>query len=224
MPEPSAATTGSDFLRATKSAPTGLPVTAGSPQIPIRSSISWNARPISRPKPSIACAASSEAPAYVAPIAQAAPSSAPVLASAIARHSVSETSLRCSKAQSICWPSQSSTTQSVNRRIEPWAAGWVSSASRRRASECSASPARMASVVPNTRQAVGRWRLVSSRSMTSSWSRVKLWTSSTAAAAAVAVAGVPPSAWVAASTSAGLMALPEGAATGVPSASHQPKW
>ncbi len=87
-----------------------------------------------------------------------------------------------------------------------------------------ASPARMASVVPNTRQAVGRWRRVSSRSMTSSWSRVKLCTSSTAAAAAAASLGVPPRAWAAARTRAGRIALPAGAAAGVPSASHQPKW
>lgn len=86
------------------------------------------------------------------------------------------------------------------------------------------SPARTASASPNTAHAVGRCLRVVSRSITSSCSRVKLCTSSTAAAARTAVSCCPPSARTAASTSAGRIALPEFPAAGLPSACSHPKW
>ena len=43
VPAVRAATTGSDFFRARRSERTGLPVTAGLPQMPSRSSVSWKA-------------------------------------------------------------------------------------------------------------------------------------------------------------------------------------
>lgn len=45
VPDSSAATTGTESLRRRRSLKTGLPVTAGSPQIPSRSSTSWKAIP-----------------------------------------------------------------------------------------------------------------------------------------------------------------------------------
>ena len=95
--------TGSDFLRARRSARTGLPVTAGSPQMPSRSSTSWNASPSSAPNAASAVtSAAAGAPARTrADLRRAAPSSAPVLS---ARHRQAlgraSTSSRCSKARS----------------------------------------------------------------------------------------------------------------------------
>ncbi|SCD51664.1 hypothetical protein GA0115235_103427 [Streptomyces sp. DpondAA-F4a] len=148
------------------------------------------------------------------------------MAVAIVRHSSRVTSRgsRSSSAQSACCPAHSSMTQAESRaeaRADP---GCGSSASSRWASASTASPVTTASGTPNTAHAVGRCRRVASSSMTSSWSRVKLWTSSTATAARRADSGSPPSARAAASTSAGLMALPACPDAGVPSAFCQPKW
>ncbi len=87
-------------------------------------------------------------------------------------------------------------------------------------------PTRIASASPNTVHTVGRWRRVVSRSITSSWTSVKLWTSSTAAAArrAAVRAAEPPSAEAAASTRGGAERFPEPPPAGVPSAFCQPKW
>ncbi len=188
--------------------------------------MSWKARPASLPKPSIAPTAGSSAPAQSAPRAQAQPSRAPVLAVAIVRHSSRVTSRgsRSSSAQSACCPAQSSMTQAESRAEARADAGWGSSASSRWARASRASPAMTASGTPNTAHAVGRCRRVASSSMTSSWSRVKLWTSSTATAARSADSWLPPRARAAARTSAGLMALPACPEAGVPSASCQPKW
>src|SRR5215475_4737798 len=71
-----AATTGSVHLRRIRSLPAGLPVTAGSPQMPIMSSTNWKARPISLPNLSASDTVAGSAPAHSAPTAQAHPMSA----------------------------------------------------------------------------------------------------------------------------------------------------
>ena len=208
VPLVSAATTGSDFLRARRSARTGLPVTSGAPQMPSRSSVSWNASPTCAPNPARPIASVGGAPRCTAPMLQAHAISAAVLSPAISRHSASVTSSRFSKARSEPCPPISRCTAADRHRAAHAPCGVPSSSSRSWASASSASPARMAAPTPNTVQAVGRCLRSVSPSMMSSCSSEKLCTSSTATAAVTPRSGGAPAARADSSASAGRSALP----------------
>src|SRR5271166_930554 len=224
VPLLSAATTGSDFFRARRSARTGLPVTSGAPQMPSRSSVSWNASPTCAPNPARLIASVGGAPRCTALMLQAQAISAAVLSPAMSRHSASVTSSRFSKARSEPWPPISRCTAADRHRAAHAPCGWPSSSSRSWASASSASPARMAAPTPNTVQAVGRCLRSVSLSMMSSCSREKLCTSSTATAAVTPRSGGAPAARADSRASAGRSALPLPLLIGLPAASAKPRW
>src|SRR5580704_10702348 len=224
VPLVSAATTGSDFLRARRSARTGLPVTSGAPQMPSRSSVSWNASPTCAPNPARAIASVGGAPRCTAPMLQAHAISAAVLSPAMSRHSASVTLSRFSKARSEPCPPISRCTAADRHRAAHAPCGLLSSSSMSWASASSASPARMAAPTPNTVQAVGRCLRSVSLSMMSSCSREKLCTSSTATAAVTPRSGGAPAARADSRASAGRSALPLPLLIGLPAASAKPRW
>src|SRR5205814_7312757 len=123
----SAATTGSDFFLARRSDRTGLPVTSGAPQMPSRSSVSWKARPACAPNAASPIASSGGAPTWMEPMLHAHDISAAVLSPAIVRHSVSETSSRCSNARSAPWPAISRCTAADRARAAHTPGGAASS-------------------------------------------------------------------------------------------------
>ena len=219
----SAATTGSDFFLARRSARTGLPVTSGAPQMPSRSSVSWNASPTCAPNPASAMASVGGAPRCTAPMLQAQAISAAVLSPAMSRHSARVTSSRFSKARSAPCPPISRRTAADRQRAAQAPLRVSSSSSRSWASARSPSPARMAAPTPNTVQAVGRCLRSVSLSMMSSCSREKLCTSSTATAAVTPRSGGAPAARAESRASAGRRALPLPLRIGLPAASARPR-
>ena len=136
-PVASAATTGSDFLLARRSASAGLPVTAGSPQMPSRSSSSWKASPSS-------CAVRLQRGDRVRPARRPArrrraalqASSAPVLprghVQALGRRSPTS---RRSNARSSTWPPISALVVRPSRRPRPRRSASAGSSSTSRASD-----------------------------------------------------------------------------------------
>ena len=155
----SAATTGSDFFLARRSERTGLPVTSGAPQMPSRSSVSWNARPdVRAERRPVPWPADGGAPAWMAPMLHAHAISAAVLSPGHRPGTQSApTSSRFSKARSAPWPGDQPLHRGGQAPGRPHApAAALSSSSRSWASASSASPARMAAPTPNTVQAVGR--------------------------------------------------------------------
>ncbi len=105
VPDWRAIATGSELLRCTRSPNTGLPVTAGSPQIPSRSSTAWNASPRWPPNARSGSTTSAPAPASTAPIDEAHSSSAPVLPAHMRVHCSGVTSTRPSRSRSCACPS-----------------------------------------------------------------------------------------------------------------------
>ena len=182
-------------------------MTSGAPQMPSRSSVSWNASPACAPNPARPMASSAGAPTPMAPMLQAQAISAAVLSPAISRHSSSVTSSRRSKARSAPWPAISRCTAATGSGPPRRPAG--RSASRMSwARHSRASPARMAAPTPNTVHAVGRCRRSVSPSMMSSCSSEKLCTNSTAAAAATPRSAGAPAARADSRARAGRRALP----------------
>src|SRR5690349_4904233 len=218
----SAATTGSDFFLARRSARTGLPVTSVAPQMPSRSSVSWNASPTCPPNSARPIASSGDAPTWTAPIVQAQAISAAVLSPAISTHSASVTSPRSSNARSSPCPAISRCTAVERQRAAHRPPGAASSKSRSLASASIPSPARIAAPTPKTVHAVGRCRRSVSPSMMSSCSSEKLCTSSTATAALTPRSAGTPAARAESRASAGRSALPLPSRTGLPCASARP--
>jgi hypothetical protein len=142
----------------------------------------------------------------------------------MAMHSPTDTSSRPSKEMSSACPVISRSVASVRCLAARGPVSPGASSSTSSASASSASPARIAIAGPNTFQEVGRWRRSSSPSIRSSWSREKLWTSSTATAPGSATSASAATASAESTASAGRTALPPLPAIALPSASTQPRW
>ncbi len=193
--------------------------------MPIKSSTIWNATPSSRPNRSIIATVSSSAPAHRAPKAHAQPINAAVFPLAIpSQYSIVGTGSGAVRQSSCCARHSSITVDSRRRKADPATASGSWAASTCAANACRPSPSRIASDTPHTAQTVGRFRRVASQSITSSWIRVKLWISSTAAAALAAALGSPPHAVQLQTVSAGRTSFPAPPPLpGPPVASDQPK-
>ena len=202
---------GNDFLPSRKSFPTGFFVILGSPITPIKSSVIWNAIPKFLPNDERFKISLFLFEAQIAPIAQDTSNNAAVFFPIIVMYSVCDGIFFPSAILiSSNWPSQISTQALANLETSCMVAldDNFESEIIWNAFENNTSPARIASGIPYFLWTVGTpWR-ISSLSIMSSWTKLKLWTISTALAAPIALELFPPTIWQLRITMYGLNFLP----------------